>query len=324
MPSRVPTRVPPVAPPSPRGGSGYALTVAGVLLWGTLGISGAQAIAHTGMSAVMVSALRLVIAGVLLLPVVVASGELVRTPRTRAVVRRVVVTGVGTAAFACLYLEAIPYLGVATATVVSLGTCPVAVVTATALRRAELPSAGTALGTAAAVLGLVLVCSAPSKEAGRTGSLALGIALAALSGLAFAAVTVLNRSPAPGLRPAPLLALSSIVGAVVSALAAVALGDAAIRGDASGAGWLLFMALVPTVLGYLLFYHGLSRGLPATTASVLSLLEVVSATALAVVFLGERLPPLGVAGLLLVLASAQAVRPSRSRLDAGSPRHGRR
>jgi DME family drug/metabolite transporter len=55
-------------------------------------------------------------------------------------------------------------------------------------------------------------------------------------------------------------------------------------------GWarLVYMGLVPTALAYWLFARGL-RTTPATTASLLTLIEPLTATVLAVLLFGEHL-----------------------------------
>lgn len=85
----------------------------------------------------------------------------------------------------------------------------------------------------------------------------------------------------------------------------------------------IYMALVPMLLGYLLFGYGLTRVTPSA-ATTLTLAEPSIAALLAVVLVGERLPAIGWAGLagicasLLVLSLAPATQacaaePSRSR-----------
>ena len=72
-----------------------------------------------------------------------------------------------------------------------------------------------------------------------------------------------------------------------------------------------YMALVPMFLGYLLFGIGLAR-VPASTATTITIAEPAVATLLAVLVIGERLTPLGWAGLaviglvLVLLAAAPA------------------
>lgn len=85
----------------------------------------------------------------------------------------------------------------------------------------------------------------------------------------------------------------------------------------------IYMALVPMLLGYLLFGYGLTRLTPSA-ATTLTFAEPAIAALLAVVLVAERLPAIGWAGLagicasLLVLSlapatQARAAEPSRSR-----------
>jgi DME family drug/metabolite transporter len=55
-------------------------------------------------------------------------------------------------------------------------------------------------------------------------------------------------------------------------------------------------------LGYIAFGYGLAR-VAASMATVLTLLEPVIAALLAVIIVGERLPSLGWAGVVLVVGS---------------------
>ena len=65
---------------------------------------------------------------------------------------------------------------------------------------------------------------------------------------------------------------------------------------------LLYLGAVPSALAYGLFFTGV-RAVPAAVASIVTLLEPLTATALATAFLGERLEPGALAGGMLVLAA---------------------
>lgn len=82
-----------------------------------------------------------------------------------------------------------------------------------------------------------------------------------------------------------------------------------------------YMALVPMFAGYVLFGWGLAR-IHASTATSISLLETVVAAVLAVVVVGERLPPLGWLGAAVVLGSLFILTPGtprrRNRKDSPS------
>ncbi len=74
---------------------------------------------------------------------------------------------------------------------------------------------------------------------------------------------------------------------------------------------------MPTALAYGLYFAGLAA-VRATTASVISLIEPVSAAAIAVLFLGERLTmatAIGT-GVLLTAVAALAVTEARGAVSA--------
>jgi DME family drug/metabolite transporter len=69
-----------------------------------------------------------------------------------------------------------------------------------------------------------------------------------------------------------------------------------------GWGLLLYLGLVPTALAYALFFRGM-RSTTATAATIITLIEPLTATILASVLFQERLGPLGLlGGALLLLA----------------------
>jgi DME family drug/metabolite transporter len=90
-----------------------------------------------------------------------------------------------------------------------------------------------------------------------------------------------------------------------STLPTVGLGFAP---SAASVGLLLFFSWVPTALAYGLFFTGL-RGVSASSAAVVAVLEPVTATVLGALVLGERLSPAGAVGAgLLCLAALLATR----------------
>ncbi|MBC8076377.1 MAG: EamA family transporter, partial [Chloroflexales bacterium] len=69
-------------------------------------------------------------------------------------------------------------------------------------------------------------------------------------------------------------------------------------------GWmmLVYLGLVPTALAYVLFLRGM-RTTSATVASIVTLLEPLTSTALAWLIFGERFGPLGFVGAALLLGA---------------------
>jgi DME family drug/metabolite transporter len=69
-------------------------------------------------------------------------------------------------------------------------------------------------------------------------------------------------------------------------------------------GWLLliYLGVVPTALAYGLYLRGL-RSVSATVAAILSLIEPLGSTLLAILLLGEQLSGSALIGMLLLLCS---------------------
>ena len=67
-------------------------------------------------------------------------------------------------------------------------------------------------------------------------------------------------------------------------------------------GLLIWLGLVPTALGYVLFLSGM-RSTPATAASIITLLEPLVSTLLAMWLFQERLGSYGMYGALLLLVA---------------------
>ncbi len=65
---------------------------------------------------------------------------------------------------------------------------------------------------------------------------------------------------------------------------------------------MLYLALVPSVLAYWLFQSAL-KDVPASTASVVTLLEPLVASVLAWVLFSERLGPIGWVGAVLLMGA---------------------
>jgi DME family drug/metabolite transporter len=96
-------------------------------------------------------------------------------------------------------------------------------------------------------------------------------------------------------------ALSFCAGSVVLILLNLASSAAPL---VSAQGWALaiYLGLVPSALAYVLFQRGL-RTVPATTASIIGMIDPVVAALLAWLLYGESLTWLGIFGAVLLLAS---------------------
>ncbi|GAA4168231.1 DMT family transporter [Gryllotalpicola koreensis] len=303
---------------------GFTLVAVAGVLWGTGGLAATFAAQHSALSWPALSAIRLVGGGALMLAVIAATGELRRLPRTPEALRHIGLTAVLSAVYQGAYFQAVALVGVAVATVVSLGAAPVAVALASAIRSRRMPRWPVLVALVAAVVGLIMVSDAPGQASDARNAV-LGTLLALVAGLSFAATTVVNRRAIPGLSSAALIATSfTLAGLLVAIWGAFAGFDLAST-DAAGWGWIAFLAIVPTVLAYLAFFGGLQRGVPSTTAAILSLIEPVTATLLAVTILREPLTLAASVGVVLLLFAVVLVRPrpgvveSYSATEIGTP-----
>lgn len=195
------------------------------------------------------------------------------------------------------FFAAVGYVGVTVATLVTLCSAPLLVaLLAYALGRESL-SLNTLAAMALALLGTFLLANQPSQGEVRW----LGIALSVASALGYAVFTLAGRQLASTYSGLQINAVAFGSGALALGLLAWFTG---LQLSYNLTGWalLLYLGLIPTALGYSLFLQGIKHT-PATTASILTLAEPLTASLLAWVLLGERLGPSGLlGGLLLLLA----------------------
>jgi DME family drug/metabolite transporter len=290
-------------------GRGLLFVCVAATAWGTGGAVAAVLYGTSGLGPVEVSWWRF-IGGVLVLAAVRRRSRSFPWRRWRPMV----VTGCGLALYQTAYFVAIQHTGLAVATVVTLGAGPVLIAVGARLVGTETLDGSGVAACAGALLGLVLLVGADGGEVD-----GLGVGFALLSAVGYAAVTLLTRH-GNGLDRYDAALGGFGVGAVVLAPLAFAAGPVPDRGGAVlTAGLLLYLMVVPTALAYVLFFAGLAV-VRATTASVVALVEPVTAAAIAVTLLGERLSPVAALGGALLLGTVFLLMRSERR---GAPAGGR-
>ncbi|WBB70234.1 EamA family transporter [Micromonospora sp. WMMD812] len=277
------------------------ITVTGVL-WGTTGVVVHLVHDTTGLNPVAIGFHRLAIAA-LVLTAVAAARLRPMLAALRATPLPLLFTGVGLGLYQALYFAAVALAGVGVATVVSLGLAPVltAAWESVRVRRAPRPVRLGTLG--AAVVGLVLITGAAAQPTAAAPRPLLGLLAAAGSGLGYAATTIVSRNVSRHTAPMTLTTISMVIGALALAPFALAAGAAVpVRPDV--VALLLYLGVVTTAIAYALFYAGL-RTTEGSVAAVLTLVEPLTAAALAVALLDEPLPtPVLLGGVLLLAAVA--------------------
>lgn len=290
----------------------FGLVALGAILWGTGGLAGAALADSAGLAPLVVASYRLLGGGAVLLVALAVTGRLRGLARTRPALVRIVVTALLLAVYQGAYFAAVVRAGVAVATLIALGAAPLLVAIGTAVSSRRAPAARTVVALALALVGLVLLVGRPGDAA---GSAPAGAALAFVAAAAFATMTGLNRRPVPGLSPLPMTATAFTLGGILLLPVAAVVGPTVGLPD-DAQGWLLlaYFAIVPTAAAWGAYFTGL-RGVPATTATLLALLEPLTATVGAVLLRGEQLGVAGVVGAVLLGTAVVVLRPR----PAGSP-----
>lgn|GEM_PF-715218 len=289
----------------PRSWRGLALVCLAGVIWGTIGPGVDLVHGRSGLSPLTIGAYRAVVAVLTLWVAVLLTG---RGPACRELLlrrwRRVVVLGLLTAAFMLLFFVAVLAAGVSVATVVSLGVAPVLLLVLTSVQRRQPPGrleVGTVL---AAVLGLGLVGASGGGQAG--GPLWVGLLAAVAAGSAYGlsadlGVVITRRYDALAITTLTM-SVAALVLVPGGLLVAWGRGEALTTDDAATWGLLAYLGAVTMSLAYVLLFAGM-RSTPSGAVVVATLLEPVTAVAIAVGWLGERLTTPAAVGALMIVAA---------------------
>jgi DME family drug/metabolite transporter len=280
--------------------AGIVFIVATGILWGTIGIAAKLIYQRTNLDPVAITWLRALIAT----PVCVGMAWKGLGRRLFHATKRdwtaMTLLGLILIAYQFSYLVGVDHLGVSTATLISLCVPPVLVAIVSVLFFNEKLGPRFAAALIGAIVGLLLLVGTGSHAAVR-GSMTLGVLGALGSATGIATHALLSRNLAgrqPALRP---LAIAFPVGAVAFAPIAAWKG---IHYDISLTGWLLllYLGIGPSALAYVMFQRGL-KDVPATTASIVTLLEPLVAAILAWAMFDERLGLWGWLGAALLIGA---------------------
>jgi drug/metabolite transporter, DME family len=208
-------------------------------------------------------------------------------PRTRKAWTRIVTLGLLAAVFQAGYFASVAHLSLSLATLITIGSAPALVMLLE--RRTDRRSLAT---LALALAGLTLLVGFVPR-----GDVA-GAVVALVSAAGFATLTVVAKRPVDGLDDIAATGFGFVIGAAALAPAA----DLAFAPDPAALGLLIALGVGPTAIAYAAYFRGL-RTATAGTAALMSLLEPLVGTALAVIVLGDRLDPAGVAGAALLVSA---------------------
>jgi drug/metabolite transporter, DME family len=277
---------------------GFALICLAAVSWGTTGSVTTVLVSGAGASALVIGAVRMVVAAALLLAAARwVSGALAIHPGDRW---RCVALGACMAAFQVTYFSAVTMTGIAIAALIAICGAPLLIAGLAAAMLGERLTARVAGALALGVAGTVLLIVGPRTAADLSPRFVAGVLLALGASVSYALYVVLAKASLARTAPLPLAAANFGVAALMLSplLAAPDVG----RQIALGWPWLLYLGAVTTAGAYAAYTIGL-REVPASVAGVGSLMEPLTATLLGVGLFGERLGAAGVIGSLLLFAA---------------------
>ncbi|NJN18157.1 MAG: EamA family transporter [Oscillochloris sp.] len=281
--------------------SGMTFVAAAALIWGTIGVAVSLLYRIDETNPLSVGFLRLIISA----PALLILGYLLVGPNLLKLHRRsdawpMLLIGAAFAGYQVCYFAAITRLGVATAVLINICSGPIFTAILARFMLNEHLSRRTFLAMLGAISGTALLVGG-APQAADPPALAEGAALALGAGFCYSLVVIGSRMVAADYHPLQPIALAFSLGALLLLPFALA-GGLVLNYSPTGWGILIYLGIVPTALGYWLYLRGM-RSVPAATAAILTLLEPLGSSLLALLLLDERLAPLGVLGAMLLLAS---------------------
>ncbi|PRY09152.1 DMT family transporter [Paraburkholderia sp. BL25I1N1] len=213
--------------------------------------------------------------------------------------------GAGSVGYTVLLISGMKLASAADAGVIA-GTLPAVSAGVAMLALGERPAPaliGAILLATAGVLACTMHTVHPGEFAApHMASSLAGNALVFLAIVCEALFILLNRKLRTAVAPLPLSALMCGIGFAVAIVPACFEKPWALPVDASALGGVLYYALVPTVLGFVLWYAGAAR-LSGAEAGLMTALVPVSAVALAAMVSGESVSAAQLAGVACVLGA---------------------
>ena len=297
-------------PPQPRAREiplrGYLIVLSGTVIWALTGIVIKILLTSYGMETLTMAFWRVLIVTVFMFAaLLLLDAKLLRVaPRDLGLF--VVYGLIGIGVHQIVWISSVQYNGAAVATVIIYTAPALVAVVAARFMREGMPHAKF-LALVLTITGCALV--ARVYDARQIELNAVGLAVGIGSACTFATYSLLGRLATRRYSPWTALFYAFLFGTLFLLPIDLALGKlmpAQLAPD--GWGWLVFLALVPTLGGFAAYTIGLSH-LPASVASILAAFEPVTTAIIAFFVFGETLEPLQLIGAGLILASVILLRP---------------
>ncbi|MBC8162776.1 MAG: EamA family transporter [Roseiflexaceae bacterium] len=290
-----------VSSPRTATGAGALMIGGAAVLWGTVGVTTQALYDTSATNALSIGFFRLALSA----PVLLLACWLFVGRAMFQIERRdwwlILALGALTATYQVCLFSAIRFVGVSIAVVITLCVAPVFVALASVRLFGEQLTRWTLLALGLALIGTLLLSGGGAGLNATTGATITGVALALGSALGYGCIALIGRVLAPRYHPLQPIAFGFTAGAIILLPIALAQGLVTMYAPL---GWalLLYMGLLPTAVAYVLFLFGM-RAVSATTASVITLVEPLTAALLAWWLFDERLGPAGLLGGALLLGA---------------------
>ena len=283
-------------------------------LWGTGALVVNLLILRHGFSPETISFWRFVVGSVVLLAVF---GRPALWRAVRPQLGLVVASGTCMSLYVLCWFLGIERIGASIPTLIALCLPPVLVTIVAVLRGQERIDTPLLVVLAAALSGTALIVA---RHGGSSGELPAGVMLAGVgfsiaSAVLYAAFTLVSGRLSQRLGAGPMTTCLTLVAAFVMGLSAL-YRPLAWPAEVAPEAWLLYLGVVTAALALLAFSWGAARLTP-TALTVATLVEPLTAVALAALLLGEQLSGWQWVGGALLMSSiwglsAREARPRRS------------
>jgi len=288
------------------------------VVWGTTGTAATFA---PGVSAAAIGAAAMGLGGI---GQALWAGRGIRNQRARLWEQRclLVIGALAVAVYPLAFYGAMRLAGVTVGTVITIGSAPLLSALIEYVLDGRRLTLRWSLGAAVGLIGMGLICLAEGAAHGQVvggSSAPLGVLLGLIGGLTYALYSwSARRMMLQGTGSKIAMGATFGLGGLLL-MPVLMVSGGAFLASWSNAAVGLYMAAVPMFLGYIAFGYGLAR-VEASTATVITLFEPVVAAVLAVLIVGERLPPLGWIGVALVIGCLAIITlPLPSRLHRAAP-----
>jgi DME family drug/metabolite transporter len=277
----------------------WLVTIAAVL-WGTIGVATQAIYQIDSTTSLFINLARLVIATPLLFAFCWRALGRAMWNIARRDLGIMALTGALMALSHAAYFAAIREAGVTITTLLTICVAPLIVTGLSVLLKFETVTRRAIIALVCALIGAVLLVG--FQNGGESGA---GQALGALFSLAaaatYAGMIVCGRFLAASYHPLQVTTVTFGAGTLVLVIINLLAGVVAVQ-TVQGWGLVVYLGLVPTAFAYWLFQRGL-HSVPATAASIVSMLDPLVAALLAWALFGETLAAAGFAGAVLLIGS---------------------